>query len=689
MTASESDETISMEEQGKELERLRPQVAASQQAQAECARGQDPLRESEERFRRIFDYSNDAILVIDPWREEILDVNSKACTMLGYSREELQSTPMTAIHPNEMPELLAFARSVFEKGSGWTNELSCVTKTGETLPAEISASVIDIGGRTSMIALVRDISDRKRAEAALKRYSEDLERLVEERTVQLRRSEERQRTLLEINNAIVANLDREALFGAIVQAFLPVLPFDRATLTLYDPEGDTLRVFALQGSSHPEHFGSIGTEVPRKGSHVGWVFDHKKPLLRRDLEQERQFRVEDRLLAEGIRSYVVVPLLVKGKVLGTLNVGSKAPGRYSEEDAVLLQEVAHQIALAIENMLAYEEIAELKARLERENVYLQEEIKTRHNFEEIIGQSPPIKKVFKAIETVAPTDATVLILGETGTGKELIARAVHNLSPRSGRALVTVNCAALPAGLIESELFGHEKGAFTGAISRKIGRFELAQRGTIFLDEIGDLPPELQAKLLRVLQEGEFERVGGSLTIKVDVRVIAATNRGLEKAIEEGRFRPDLYYRLNVFPIRVPALRERKEDIPLLVSYFVIKYGAKLGKRIETIPQKTMEALRAYPWPGNIRELENVIERAAILSRGSQLELREWVPIPGVSSQGSRPPTLEEVEREHILNALELTGWRVSGERGAGKLLGLKPTTLEARMKKLGIKRER
>ncbi len=689
MTASESDETIPMEEQGKELERLHPQVAASQQARADCVRGHDALRESEERFRRIFDYSNDAILVIDPWRGEILDVNSKACTMLGYSREQLLSTPITAIHPKEMPELLAFARSVFEKGSGWTNELSCLTKTGETLPAEISASVIDIGGRTSMIALVRDISDRKRAEAALKRYSEDLERLVEERTVQLRQSEERQRTLLEINNAIVANLDREALFGAIVQAFLPVLPFDRATLTLHDPERDTLRVFALQGPSHPEQFGSIGTEVPRKGSHVGWVFDHKKPLLRRDLEQERQFRVEDRLLTEGIRSYVVVPLLVKGKVLGTLNVGSEAPGRYSDEDAVLLQEVANQIALAIENMLAYEEIAELKARLERENVYLQEEIKTQHNFEEIIGQSPPIRKVFKAIETVAPTDAAVLILGETGTGKELIARAAHNLSPRRDRALVTVNCAALPAGLIESELFGHEKGAFTGALARKIGRFELADRGTIFLDEIGNLPLDLQAKFLRVLQEGEFERVGGSPTLKVDVRVIAATNRGLEKAIEEGGFRPDLYYRLNVFPIRVPPLRERAEDIPLLVRYFVMKYGGKLGKRIETVPQRVMDALQAYPWPGNVRELENVIERAVIIGQGSELELGEWLPKPGVSPRSARLPTLQELEREHIIQVLELAGWRVSGEKGAAKLLGLKPTTLEARMKKLGIKRER
>ncbi|MCI0483150.1 MAG: sigma 54-interacting transcriptional regulator, partial [candidate division NC10 bacterium] len=294
----------------------------------------------------------------------------------------------------------------------------------------------------------------------------------------------------------------------------------------------------------------------------------------------------------------------------------------------------------------------------------------------------------KAVETVAPTDATVLLLGETGTGKELIARALHDLSPRKDRALVRLNCAALPAGLIESELFGHEKGAFTGALGRKIGRFELADGGTIFLDEVGDLPPDLQAKLLRVLQEGDFERVGSTATLKVDVRVIAATHRDLEKASQEGTFRPDLYYRLSVFPIAIPPLRERKEDIPLLVKHFVLKYGAKFGKQVETIPEKTMHALLDYSWPGNVRELENVVERAVIVNMGSQLELGEWLPKPGVTEVGARVLMLEELEREHITKTLELTGWRVSGERGAAKLLGLKPTTLGARMRKLGITRK-
>jgi PAS domain S-box-containing protein len=329
-----------------------------------------------------------------------------------------------------------------------------------------------------------------------------------------------------------------------------------------------------------------------------------------------------------------------------------------------------------------------KARLEAQNTYLQEEIHSEHNFEEMIGTSAAIKKVFQAIEKVATTDATVLVTGETGTGKELIARAIHKLSSRKDRVLVKVNCSAIPAGLIESELFGHEKGAFTGALARKIGRFELADGATIFLDEIGDLPLDLQAKLLRVLQEGEFERVGSSKTMKVDVRVIAATNRDLDKTVQGGGFRSDLYYRLNVFPIHAPALRERQQDIPLIVRYFARKYGMKLGKKIETIPQTTIEALQSYSWPGNVRELENVIERAMILSQGSQLDLGEWLPKPNVSAGGSAIPTLDEHERMHILAVLERTGWRVSGEKGAAKLLGLKPTTLEARMKKLGITRK-
>src|SRR5262245_1379430 len=327
-----------------------------------------------------------------------------------------------------------------------------------------------------------------------------------------------------------------------------------------------------------------------------------------------------------------------------------------------------------------------RARLEAANTYLQEEIKTAHNFEEIIGTSTAIKKVLQAIEKVAATDATVLVTGETGTGKELIARAIHNLSNRKQGVLVKVNCAAIPAGLIESELFGHEKGAFTGALARKVGRFELADKATIFLDEVGEIPFELQTKLLRVLQEGEFERLGSTRTLKVGVRVIAATNRDLEKEVGEGRFRSDLYYRLNVFPITLPALRDRKQDIQLLVSYFVTRFSGTMGKTVESVPAAAMEMLKSYSWPGNIRELEHVIERAVILSRGSELELADWMP-KGSSASITPLATLEEVERSHIISILTQTAWRVSGEKGAAKILGLNATTLEARMKKLGISR--
>ncbi|MGB5053955.1 MAG: sigma 54-interacting transcriptional regulator, partial [Nitrospirales bacterium] len=330
-----------------------------------------------------------------------------------------------------------------------------------------------------------------------------------------------------------------------------------------------------------------------------------------------------------------------------------------------------------------------KVRLEAQNTYLREEIQSVHNFEEVIGSSSTLKKVLRNVERVAPTDSTVLVTGETGTGKELIARAIHNLSPRKSKPLVKVNCATIPAGLIESELFGHEKGAFTGALTKKIGRFELADKGTIFLDEIGELPLDLQAKLLRVLQEGEFERVGGTQTFKVNVRVIAATNRDLEHLSRTGQYRSDLYYRLNVFPIHLPSLREREGDIPLLAQYFVRKCATNLGKRIDRIPASMMAALRQYAWPGNIRELEHVIERAVILTEGSSLEPIELST--GARGSGVVPSvlTLEERERLHIMDILEQTGWRVSGKDGAAELLGLKPTTLEARMKKLKITRKK
>jgi transcriptional regulator with GAF, ATPase, and Fis domain len=358
-----------------------------------------------------------------------------------------------------------------------------------------------------------------------------------------------------------------------------------------------------------------------------------------------------------------------------------------EKRQALEKQVKERTAFAEALQHALSEVESLKNRLEAENVYLQDEIKLEHNFADIISRSQALKKILGKVEQVAATDATVLILGESGTGKELLARAVHNLSNRRERPMVKVNCAALPANLIESELFGHEKGAFTGAIARKIGRFELANGGTIFLDEIGELPPELQAKLLRVLQEGEFERVGGTQTLKVDTRVIAATHRDLKEEIAHGRFREDLYYRLHVFPITIPPLRERKEDIPLLINHFVKKYATRTGKKIETVSQHVIEILQAYDWPGNVRELENVIERAVIVSQGKQLKLDDWLPHTNAKPDEPDVLTLEDVERNHIRKVLEQTGWRISGDRGAAKILNVNASTLRSRMEKLGIKK--
>ena len=354
-----------------------------------------------------------------------------------------------------------------------------------------------------------------------------------------------------------------------------------------------------------------------------------------------------------------------------------------------LQQVANQVAVAVENALAFDEIEALKDKLHQEKVYLEEEARTEHNFGEIVGESAALRRVLKEVETVAPTDSTVLILGETGTGKELIARALHDLSPRRERTFVKLNCAAIPTGLLESELFGHEKGAFTGAIAQKVGRFELAHRGTLFLDEIGDIPPELQPKLLRAFQEQEFERLGSTRTIQVDVRLVAATNRDLAQMVGDGRFRSDLYYRLNVFPVVLPPLRERPDDIPRLVRHFTQRFARRMGRRIETIPAAVMDALVRYPWPGNIREMQNVIERAVILSPGSALHIN--VDDLKAAASAELPPgaavTLADAEREHILGVLRETGWVVGGPKGAAARLGMKRSTLQKKMKKLGISR--
>jgi predicted ATPase/transcriptional regulator with GAF, ATPase, and Fis domain len=421
---------------------------------------------------------------------------------------------------------------------------------------------------------------------------------------------------------------------------------------------------------------------------VNYVRRSAENVVLDDVAGHEQFGQDPYILRERPRSVLCTPVLNQSRLVGVLYMENRLAARAFTPDRVqLLQILSSQAAIAIQNSRLFAEVVRLRDRLQAENVYLQEEIKTQHGFEEIIGSSPALRHNLRQVEQVAPTAATVLIRGETGTGKELLARAIHQLSPRRERPLVSVNCGAISPGLVESELFGHEKGAFTGAIARKIGRFELADGGTLFLDEIGDLTAELQVKLLRVLQEGEFERVGGNRPLKVDVRVIAATHRDLRRMVKEGTFRQDLFYRLNVFPIDTPPLRERKEDIPTLVRHFVLRHGTKLGRRIETIPRPILHALTAYDWPGNVRELANVIERSVIISRGATLELGDWGTAAAPDALEAGETTLKETERQAILRALERTGWVVSGKRGAAMLLGLKSTTLEARMKKLGIRR--
>jgi formate hydrogenlyase transcriptional activator len=515
---------------------------------------------------------------------------------------------------------------------------------------------------------------------------------------------ERYRKVLEVNNAIVTHLNRGDLMHSIAEILHRFLPFDGAVITFYVPESDVFRSFALETMISTDYL-RAGMEITRKESMVTEIFENQRGRIRRDMEKEQRFANDRRLLEIGIVSDCIVPLIVGGKSIGTIGIGSRQKGQYSEADMELLQEVANQVALAVANMVSYEEIERLKARLEMENVYLQEEIRTDHNFEEITGNSAALLAVLHKVEQVAPTDSTVLIQGETGTGKELIARAIHDRSDRKSRPLVKVNCSAISAGLVESELFGHVMGAFTGALERHVGRFELADSGTIFLDEIGELHLATQVKLLRVLQEREFEAVGSNKPVRVDVRVIAATNRNLQDSIREGTFRSDLFYRLNVFPIEMPPLRERRDDIPQLAMFFLSRFATKFGKDIRSIPRATLDRLTNYSWPGNVRELQNVIERAAILSRSSVLELEpDLIPelTPSQSSgiaqkpfealhptnpERATPPTLEELDRAHIVAVLNQTKGIVEGPRGAAKILGLHPNTLRHRIQKLGLKR--
>ena len=533
----------------------------------------------------------------------------------------------------------------------------------------------------------------------LKQHADTLEDRVATRTEDLRRAEQRRRMLLDVNNAIIANRDRASLFQAVTQAVQAVLPFDCGGLTLHDRGTDMLQVYALGGPTPPRNAVPVGESFPCEGSHVEEVLRQKKPVIR-DLRRHR-IGLEDELFREGVRCTLAVPLMSGEAPLGTLGIGSRTADRYSADDIDLMTEVAQQVAIAVENMLAHEEIAVLKAKLEQENRYLQEEIETHHNHGEILGESQAIRSVLKAIETVAPTDVNVVITGETGTGKELVARALHNLSARRRKTLIKVNCASIPKELFESEFFGHVKGAFTGALRDRVGRFELADGGTLFLDEVGEIPLDMQSKLLRVLQEGEFERVGQERTRSVDVRILAATNRDLKHEVEAGRFRQDLYYRLNVFPIEVPPLRQRDEDIPRLAAHYIRQAAGKLKRPPPALTQANVTALRSYGWPGNVRELQNVIDRAVIVSGSGPLQLdlpaaATSIPSATTPASSSQPEGALEVvredqkrqrHRENILGALRKTHWKVAGKGGAAELLGISPSTLTSRIKKLGIAR--
>jgi formate hydrogenlyase transcriptional activator len=506
-----------------------------------------------------------------------------------------------------------------------------------------------------------------------------------ERNGQVLSACEQYQTLLAVSEAIVSHRDLVTLFHDLAGRLHLVVRFDYLACTLHDATSNTMRPHVLETTE------LIPAKAVRPSSvdedPAGIVLQTQRPLIVSNVAEESRWpQLPERAKVFGVNSACYLPLTTARRRLGVLIFACKQAGAYDTADVDFLGQVAKQVAVAVENALAFDEIEALKDKLHHEKVYLEEEVRTAHNFGQIVGESATLRHVLSQVEAVAPTDATVLILGETGTGKELIARALHDLSPRRERTFVELNCAAIPTGLLESELFGHEKGAFTGAIAQKIGRFELAHHGTLFLDEVGDIPPELQPKLLRALQEQEFERLGSTRTIRVDVRLVAATNRDLAQMVADRRFRNDLYYRLNVFPVVVPPLRERREDIPMLARHFIQRFARRMGRRIETIPAAVMDALVAYPWPGNVREMQNIIERAVILSPGRSLRVH-LADLQPAGTPAQAPVTLADAEREHILGVLRETGWVVGGPKGAGARLGMKRSTLQKKMIKLGISR--
>jgi len=623
------------------------------------------LRRNDEQLRSIVESVRDyAIYLLDvdghvmtwnPGAERIKQYKGDEVLGLHFSRFFTQEDADRG-HPAELLRLAAERDRIEEEG--WR-----VRKDGSRFWADTILTAIrdESGLVTGYSKVTRDFTDRKRAEEAV---------------------------MLQLSSALLANVDVTKLLGAISASIKEVIPHDEATLALYDPTMGDLQV---------QFLGTTGDRAPRgevrlhlSSSPAGAAFRTREPVLVENLK-EAGFAPEavGHLTGLGMQSGCWVPLIHRGDVVGTLAVASSLEGNFSRSDAEMLVQIADQVAMAVNNATAFRQIAELRDRLRQENQYLEAEINLENRYEDIVGESKGLREVLREIETVAPTDATVLIQGESGTGKELLARAIHRLSRRSEHTFIKLNCAAIPAGLLESELFGHEKGAFTGAINRKIGRLELAHEGTLFLDEIGELPLDLQPKLLRVLQEREIERLGSNRPIPVNMRLIAATNRDLSEMVANKEFRADLYYRLKVFPVFSPPLRDRLGDIPVLVRHFVATHSRRMGKTIECIPDETMQALVRWPWPGNIRELENFLERAVILTRGPVL----YVPLAELQMAQEREqteadsPTLHEAEREHILRVLRECKGQIGGDDGAAERLGLKRTTLNSKLKKLGIER--
>jgi len=627
---------------------------------------QEDLRRADQQLRSMVDSVRDyAIYLLD--RDGcVMTWNAGAERIKGYSSDEILGLHFSRffieedVEQGRPAELLRLAE---ERGrieeEGWR-----VRKDGSRFWADVIITAIrdSSGGLTGFAKVTRDFTDRKRADEAV---------------------------MLQLSNALLSNLDVGKLLAAISASIHEVVPHDSAALALYDAASGDMAVQSLGPSDSSVLSGDL--RVPVEGTISGMVFRSREPMLLERLS-DATFAPETlgTLTRLGMQSGCWVPLVHHGKSIGSMGVLSRLEGGFGQEQAEILSRIAVQVAMAVDNTIAFRRLAELRDKLRQEKQYLESEINLDNRFEDIVGESTGLRQVLKEIETVAPTDATVLIQGETGTGKELLARAIHRLSPRSERTFVKLNCAAIPAGLLESELFGHEKGAFTGAIARKMGRLELADEGTLFLDEVGEMPLDLQPKLLRALQEREIERLGSNRPIPVNIRLIAATNRDLAQMVADKQFRSDLFYRLKVFPVFAPPLRDRAGDIPVLVSHFVSTHSRRMGKVIETIPDETMQALIRWPWPGNIRELENFLERAVILTRGPVL----YVPLAELEMRGQdqlaavESATLHTAEREHILRVLRETKGQIGGPDGAAERLGLKRTTLNSKLKKLNIERD-